>query len=51
LLLLPEKSRLNLGEDLVEPLLGAISSPLVISYVGLQLRDPVFGSAEWQYGP
>ena len=41
LLLLPEKSLLNLGEDLVEPLLGAIS------YVGLQLHDPVFGSAEF----
>jgi hypothetical protein len=47
LLLLPEKSLLNLGEDLVEPLLGAISSLLVISYVGLQLHDPVFGSAEF----
>jgi hypothetical protein len=47
LLLLPEKSLLNLGEDLVEPLLGTVSSLLVISYIRLQLRDPIFGSTEF----
>jgi hypothetical protein len=46
-LLLPEKSLLDLGEDLVEPLLCAIGSLLVISYVGLQLRDPVFGGTKF----
>jgi hypothetical protein len=47
LLLLPEKSLLDLGEDLVEPLLGAISSLLVISYIRLQLCDPVFGGTKF----
>jgi hypothetical protein len=47
ILLLPEKSLLDLGEDLVEPLLGAIRSLLVISYVRLQLRDPVFGGTKF----
>jgi hypothetical protein len=47
LLLLPEKPLLDLREDLVEPLLGAIGSLLIISYVRLQLRDPVFGRTEF----
>jgi hypothetical protein len=46
-LLLPEKSLFDLGEDLVEPLLGAIGSLLVISYVRLQLGDPVFGGTKF----
>jgi hypothetical protein len=46
-LLLPEKSLLDLREDLVEPLLGAIRSLLVISYVRLKLRDPVFGGTKF----
>lgn len=47
ILLLPKESLLNLGEDLVEPLLGAVRSLLVISYVRFQLRDPVFGRTEF----
>ena len=47
ILLLPEKSLLDLGEDFVEPLFGAISSLLVISYVRLQLRDSVFGGTKF----
>jgi hypothetical protein len=31
----------------VEPLLGTVSSLLVISYIRLQLRDPIFGSTEF----
>jgi hypothetical protein len=47
LLLLPKESLLDLGEDLVEPLVGAVRSLLVISYVRLQLRDPVFGGTKF----
>jgi hypothetical protein len=48
LLLLPKKSLLNLREDLVEPLLGAVSSLLVVLHVRLKLRDPVFGRTQFQ---
>ena len=47
ILLLPEKSLLDLGENLVQPLLGAIRSLLVISYVRFQLCDPVFGRTKF----
>jgi hypothetical protein len=47
ILLLPQESLLNLGEDLVEPLLGAIRSLLIVSYVRLELRDPVLSRTKF----
>ena len=47
ILLLPEKSLLDFGEDLVQPLLGAIRSLLVIPHVRFQLCDPVFGRTKF----
>jgi hypothetical protein len=47
LLLRPQESLLNLGEDLVEPLLGAVGSLLIVSYVRLELRDPFFSRTKF----
>ena len=47
ILLRPQESLLNLGEDLMEPLLGAIRSLLIVSYVRLELRDPVFSRTKF----
>jgi hypothetical protein len=51
ILLRPHESLLNLGEDLVEPLLGAIRSLLIVSYVRLELRDPVFSRTKFVREP
>ena len=48
LLLLPKKSLLDLGKDLVEPLLGAVGSLLVISYIRFKLHDSIFGRAKFR---
>ena len=47
LLLRPQESLLNLGEDLVEPLLGAVGSLLIVSYLRLELRDPFFSRTKF----